>query len=353
MNIPIAKIILRSVICLFWTAMICMILMLPTIGKHFFQEKSLTIFTWPLLLDPIYLKKFEKETGIKLYITYFENGSALLSKLAATKGAGYDIIIPDDHSLQMLIKQGLLKNIDKQKVPFFERLNSQLRATYADPENTYSVPYYWGIYGVGYDALDSSNEIKNSWSLLFPPADKNIRVCMTDDPREAIMIAAQYLFGSIDALKDGQAREQVKQLLIEQKKSVDVYSLARSDNLLQSKSCNFGVIISPELWRLSRERPNFQMAIPQEGTFLIIDSFAIPKTTTKDDLIYQFINYVYQPTVIMHHTDMFGFCSPFTDVSVTGQEKFCPAVPEQKLDFFRDVISDQELNELWIEVLAA
>ena len=40
---------------------------------------------------------------------------------------------------------------------------------------------------------------------------------MTDDPREAIIITAQYLFGTIDALKNLESREKVKELLFNKK----------------------------------------------------------------------------------------------------------------------------------------
>ena len=100
--------------------------MIPTIIGYFSTEQSLTIFHLPALLDPIYLRKFEKETGIKIYLTYFENGPALLSKVAATKGRGYDLIIPDDHSLELLIQKGFVKQIDRSKLPFWDNLNPLL-----------------------------------------------------------------------------------------------------------------------------------------------------------------------------------------------------------------------------------
>lgn len=169
---------------------------------------------------------------------------------------------------------------------------------------------------------------------------------MTDDPREAVMIAAQYLFGTITALNDAAARKAVRDLLIAQKKSVDVYALARADSLLQIGSCDFAVIVSPEMVRLQREHPEFAFIIPKEGAFTLIDSFAIPRTSKKDSLIYRFLNYVYTPEVLAHHAQVFGFESPIAQQNETN-------ISEKSPNFFRGVISDQELNELWIEVLAA
>lgn len=355
MRIPLISSFLQILIFFFWIAIIAIFLMLPSLSTFFKKpQKSLTIFAPPLLLDPVYLKNFEKETGIKLYITYFENGATLLSKLSATGGIGYDIIIPDDHALEWLIQHDFVKKIDKDKLSFLNELNPLLLNNYYDPQNTYSVPYYWGIYGIGFNSeIISPDALGDSWAILFDKKIPGNRICMTDDPREAVMIAAQYLFGNIDALKDSHAREQVTKLLIEQKKHVEVYTLSRSDNLLQTKSCAVAAVMSPELWRLNREYPHIDMMIPREGSFFIIDAIAIPKATHKDDMIYDFINYLYKKDVITHHAQLFGFCSPLSTVTIAGQEKFCPNTDLNKFDFFRNVISDEEINAIWVQVLAA
>ncbi len=83
--------------------------MLPTIAQRFNHERVINHFLLASYCSIRFiLKNFEKETGIKLYITYFENGPALLSKVVATKGSGYDMIIPDDHSLELLIQQEII-----------------------------------------------------------------------------------------------------------------------------------------------------------------------------------------------------------------------------------------------------
>lgn len=354
MRIAFVPIAIRTVFFIFWLTVIGFFLHIPTIVSYFSTQRSLTIFTWPLILDPIYLKNFEKETGIKLYITYFENGQTLLSKLAATKGHGYDLVIPDDHSLELLIAQGLVKHIDKKQLDFWDNLNPELLGNYADPKNEYSIPYYWGLYGIGYDKDVLSQTPPSSWGSLFNPSICPCgRICMTDDPREATMLTAQYLFGTIDALKDPHARQKVKELLIAQKKNVEVYTIARSDNLLQSKSCALAAIMSPEVWRLQREHPNIDMVIPKEGSFIILDSVALSRATQKDAMIYQLLNYLYRNEAIAHHVGT-GYCSPLKNANANQeQEKFCPIDQFKSFDFFRNVISDDDINELWVEVLAS
>lgn len=345
----------RFLIVFFWLAIIAAFLFLPVLYRQLYKPQTLTIFTPPLLLDPTYIKKFEEKTGVKVVLAYFENGAALLSKLAAVGGKGYDLILPDDHTLELLIAQGALRKIDKNKLTFWKDLHPQLLNVYFDPENTYSVPYYWGVYGIGYDSNLFPNGLPdNSWGLLFDRVlCPNGKICMTDEPREALLIAAQYLFGSIDELKKPEAQETVKQLLIKQKKQVEVYTLSRADTLLQTHSCALATIASPEAWRLSRSADHIKMALPKEGSFLLMDSFAIPQSSKNDELIYQFLNFIFEQESMKHHSYQFGFCSPLKTVILPDQETFCPISKISALDFFREVISDQRINELWIEVLAA
>lgn len=345
----------RTFIVVFWLMLIAAFLFLPVLYQRLQTRNTLTIFTPPLLLDSNYIKKFEEKTGAKVVLAYFENGPALLSKLTAVNGKGYDLILPDDHTLDILIKQKALKKIDKTKLLFWSDLHPELLNNYFDPENQYTIPYYWGIYGIGYDTtLFPEGLPVNSWGILFDPKiGRHNRICMTDEPREAILIAAHYLFGSIDELKKPEAQEAVKQLLIQQKKMVDVYTLSRADTLLQTNSCGLATIASPEAWRLSRSAPSITMMVPKEGSFLLMDSFGIPRNTTNDALIYEFLNFIFEQESIKYHSYQFGFCSPLQTVHLSDQEQFCPISTISHLDFFREVISDQRINELWIEILAA
>lgn len=355
MNITFHSFLIRLIMISFWVALIAGFLYLPYAYRLFNKETTLTIFTPPLLLDPEYIKKFEQKTGVRVTLSYFENGAALLSKLEATNGQGYDLVLPDDHTLDVLITSGMLKQIDKNKLAFWSQLQPALLNPYYDPENKFTLPYYWGIYGIGYDSTQFSDGLpNNSWGLIFDRAlCPHAHICMTDDPREAILIAAKYLFGSIDALKEESAQEAVKQLLIKQKKQVEVYTLARADSLLQTQSCSLATIASPEAWRVSRLSPHIKMTIPKEGSFFIIDSFGILKDSSKDDLIYEFLNFIFEEESVKHHSGLYGFCSPLLSVISSEQQLFCPLEQKNNFDFFRAVISDQRINEMWTEVLAA
>lgn len=331
----------------FWVVIIALLLQIPTM--QFGTKKTLYIATWPLTLDAQYIHTFEKETGIKLEITYFERSEELYSKLKATDGRGYDIILPSDYTVALLKKEGLLKELDKSKLDVWDTLDPRLLGHYFDPNNDYSIPFFWGVYGIGYNKRIYGDNPQKSWGLLF---DKNAqRVVMADNPRELALMAGQYLFGSIDVLKDTEAQQAVKQLLIKQKPRVMLYTDERIDDLLSSENSTLAFGLSTDISRAATRNSTVGFIVPDEGSFLIIDSIAIAKHSENTDLAYMFINYLYQPAVMAHHISLYNMCSPIKNLNVASD--YCPADKIfEKLNFLRDVMGEDDLNNIWIHLLA-
>ena len=176
---------------------------------------------------------------------------------------------------------------------------------------------------------------------------------MTNNPREAIMITAQYLFGSIDNIDTPEKMEKIKRLLVEQKQWVQVYTDARTGDLLASGSSPVVATMTPDVWRAKNENDDIDFIVPQEGSFIVVESFVIPRTTNKDDLVYKFLNFVYRPEVVEHHVKTYDFCSPITNVILGNNQSYCPTEKEfNSFDFFRNVLSEKQLNELWIDLMS-
>ena len=337
----------------FWAVLFILFLFIPSFLQKFQTQKSITVFTWPLIIDPKTVAAFEKETGIKVYLNYFETNQELLAKMKGTGGKGLDLIVPSDHAVELLIRDGLIKKIDKTKLPFLKDIIPQLQGLYCDPNNDYSIPYIWAIYGLGINPELMEIPKDPSWALVFDKNKTPGTISMTNDGREAILMAAFYLFGDINSLKEPSAEKEVKELLLAQKEWVQVYTDMRAEELLASKSVPLAVVVSPDLWKIKTEYEHLEFVLPKEGTFALIDMFAIPKASKKEDLVYQFLNYLYQPKIIEYHMQEFGFCSPISTVSLQLPKPFCPTIEEfRRFEFFKNVVPEDQLNKIWISVMA-
>ncbi len=353
--------IIRLIIILLWIALILSFLYAPKFCTSLGGEKVLNIFAWPDSLDNYVITKFEQKTGIRVNVSYYESNEELLVKLKATKGAGYDLIIPSDYTIDILRKKGLLKKFDKERMPFFKHFNPLLLHHYFDPENDYSLPLEWAVFGIGYDKDFFSTRPKPTWGLIFDPKLINYKIVMINDPLVAIPVAAYYLFHSI-AHFGKKKLEAVKKLLIKQRSWIEAYSDFRADYLIATKNCPVVVSSSSYIWRSMRDFPHIGFLVPQEGTLITIESFAMPSTSTKDDLVYQFLSFLYDPEIVAHNFEKFGFFP--TTLDVLDRLTLTPEVSSflkmeaadfAKFDFLRvddleDGLTEQDLHDVWVAI---
>src|SRR5689334_8533045 len=138
----IKKMVIRCSVVLFWVALIFGILYWPE-ETFFTNNCSINVFVWGDILDPSVVADFEKETGIKVNMNFYASNEEMLVKLRATQGRGYDLIIPSDYSVEILAKEGFLKELDKSQLNFLPHLNPKLLNLPFDPQNTYSIPFEW------------------------------------------------------------------------------------------------------------------------------------------------------------------------------------------------------------------
>ena len=73
----------------------------------------------------------------------------MYTKLQA--GDAYDVLVPSDYMIERLIADGMLQELDIEKIPNIVNLAEGVRSLPYDPANTYSVPYFWGSVGIVYN----------------------------------------------------------------------------------------------------------------------------------------------------------------------------------------------------------
>ncbi len=344
----------RLLIVLFWVAAIFGFLFLPSFYRLFYERKSISIFVWPMIVDSKVLNDFERQTGIKVYVNYYESPSELYSKLKATEGEGYDLITPSDYLVERLIQEGLVQKIDKPKLPFFGDVHPYLQGHYFDPHNDYSIPYYMGVFGLGINKYYVKEDLADAgWGWLFDQKQARYPICMTDDPRQAIMLTTYYLYRSIDALKEVKNQQAIKDLLIKQKQWVHVYTDSRVEEVLASGSCPVAFGLSSDVWKIMKEYEDIAFVIPPGKMFVGMESFVIPKKSQKTDLIYQFLNFLYDPEIIRANSLMYGFCPPLKTVSVESEKILCITDDDiPRIEFFRNIVPEALLQKFWISIMA-
>jgi len=225
---------------------------------------------------------------------------------------------------------------------------------YFDPHNEYTIPYFWSLFGLGINRDYYANKnIPVTWGLIFDERIMPERISTVEDPRALVLTAALYLFGHLKQLNDKEI-DQIKQLLIKQKSRVEIYTDWRAEYVLASGVVPVVVGLSGDFLKVMRRFDYIDFLIPQEGCFALIDSFALPVTTQKDDLVYQFLQYLFRPDIVKKYVDKFDFF-PAVKIKVAYDERFAQfAEPTEALfkniNFFKNVVSKDIFNDILISL---
>ncbi len=356
----ILKYLFRLLAICFWISVIYAFLMLPYFFKRAdFQEKSLKVYTWAHRIDESVLKGFEKKTGIKVYLKYYESSEELLTKLEMMSPVDCDIMLPSGYIIEPMIQAGLLKKLDLSRCDFIQNIYPEFLNMYFDPQNQYSVPLYWDVFGIGFnknvvgDREISLKQIFDQQSVIGG------EISMSEDAREAIFLAASYLGLPIDHFST-QSLNQIYHLLRTQKAWVGSYTDSQQGYFLASDT--FAIVVSDRetVCREMLKHDFIKFILLSSGSMLRTDSVVISASTQKEDFAYEFINYLFSHDILHYHCQKFCILPTTKDVfssldkKYVGVDNLYPGSDEfKKLVVFKHGLTQKEINDFWITFKAS
>lgn len=271
---------------------------------------QLNLYNWSDYLPPSVRKSFEKKYGVKVVESYYDGNEELLAKLMA--GArGYDLVVPDNITVHIMIKQKLLLPLHMDLIPNF----ANVMEMWQDPGynvdeqgNQYSVPYQWGTSGIGH-RKDIVPETIDSWGNLWDKAYKG-EITMLNDYRETIGAALKLLGYSLNSTSQDEV-DQATQKLIEQKPLVRAYDSVNTRRLLMTGTplCHgwTGYVLQA-YDALGPEK--LEYVLPKEGYMLWCDNIGTPVGAPSPYAAHLFMNYLFEPKIAAEVVDYTWYHSP-------------------------------------------
>jgi spermidine/putrescine-binding protein len=320
------------------------------------SRKELNVYIWTNYLPQAVVDDFKRRTGIAVNVDTYDSNEAVLAKLQSGV-ADYDVVVPSDYMLKVLIPQGLVRPLDRARLPHFQNLDPRFLNQKFDPGNGHSIPYLWGTTGIGYDKKKVG--AVDSWKALFDPKYAG-RVLMLDDPREAFGAALKLMGRSINE-RDPAVLRRAAEMLKAQKPLVRTYNSSDFANLLAAGDVDLAQGWNGEIAEVVAHAPDrLAYAVPKEGGTLWIDNLAIPKGARNLDSAYAFLDYVMEPEVAakivngVHYAGGNRAALPLIDAKIRQDPAIYP--PQEILDRC-ELIEDlgkttQIIDELWTEVKA-
>lgn len=270
------------------------------------KKKELFIYNWPYYISDTTIPTFEKETKVKVIYDNYSSNEEMLAKLQAG-ATGYDLIFPSDYMVVIMREQNLLEEIDYKNIPNFKNVDEKFKNLEFDPNNKYSVPYFWGTTGIGYNS-DKIKENIDSWQILWNEKYKG-RISMLDDIRGIFNPALKIMGYSINSTDPKQV-EEAKQMLLNQKPLVKAYTADTYVDFLKSGDIWLAHGYSGDVFQATKVNKTIKYVIPKEGTDMWVDNMCIPKGSKNKEIAEKFINFVLKPEISADISNFTWYANP-------------------------------------------
>lgn len=279
---------------------------------------ELNLFVWTEYLPDSVVEKFEKETGIKVNVSTYSSNEDMLAKVKSETAGAYDILNPSDYMVAQLISQGMLKELDFEKLPNFSHIGESYKNPSYDPGNVYSVPYMGGAGAIVVNKNKITTNI-TSYKDLFDPSLKG-QLVVLDDFRAVIGMTSKALGYDMNET-DTAKLEEISAKLMELKENVVLYDSDSPKSALISGDCSAGMIWSAEVAMAMEEVPSIEVIYPEEGPYLFFDNWVVTKESPNYENALKWINFVMEPENMAMILAEFPYLCANTDaVALMGDE---------------------------------
>ncbi|MEM9269807.1 MAG: extracellular solute-binding protein, partial [Pseudomonadota bacterium] len=156
-------------------------------------EGKLSIYHWFEYIPAELLEKFEAETGIEVTMDTYDSNEAMLAALKAGKLGSYDVAVPGDYMVEIMIGEGLLDEVAAGELANIGNVEPQWMDVSFDPGRKHSIPYQWGSTSFSVN-LDAYGGDINSTSIIFdPPEELKGKINVLDSQGEVMALASLHL----------------------------------------------------------------------------------------------------------------------------------------------------------------
>ena len=324
-------------------------------------EKTIKIYLPGAYMSETLVPDFEKQYDARVIIENFDSNEMMYAKVQA--GDKYDVLIPSDYMIERLLKQKMLQPIDKAAMTNIGELSDSVKNLSFDPDNTYSIPYFWGNVGIVYNTKNVAKEDveKEGYSILQNTKYAG-KLYWYDSERDSFMIALKVLGYSMNTENKEEINKAYEWLL---KMNDTMQPTYVTDEVIDNMSGglkDLAIVYSGDAVTILAENEDMGYWAPNEGTNVWYDAMVIPANAENPKLANTFINYVIGYDAALGNTKAVGYTSPnakaYAEMIKAGGEyennsAYKPRVGYAKDEIFHDNdVIRKMISELWIKVKA-
>jgi spermidine/putrescine transport system substrate-binding protein len=338
-----------------WPERLALVLLATLLVSCGPQKQQLHIFIWSEYLDPKIVAEFEQRFDCRVTIDLHEDPDSMLAKMQAGGASQYDIVVPGNRTLPIMVKRGLLAPLRHENLPNLTNIAAQFRDPAFDPGNRYGVPYHWGTSGL-YVRASKGKAIEDTWGLIFDPARQPGPFLLLEDSRATIGAALRYKGYSLNSTDTNQLAEARALLLEAKRRSLGFEGSAGCKNRVLARGAVLAMTYTEVLG--VKEDAETRYLVPREGCELWVDVLSIPAQAPHRDLAEKFINFLLEPRVAARLANGIGSATAnqaaieFIDpADRSNPTLYPPPAVMQRLEYAHDLGEHERLYaELWTQI---
>ena len=267
---------------------------------------ELHIYTWSDYISDEVIAAFEKQNNCRVVVDTFDSNEAMFAKLKAGS-TGYDIIMPTSYQIPLMVRNGMLRELDHTKLPNVRKnFDAGYGACILDPSFKYNVPYAVTYTGFVYRKDKVGSAPVDSWRIFGTAALKG-RMSLMADMRETIGAALRTLGFSLNSTKQEEL-DKATALAIEWKQNIAKFDNEQYKTAVASGEFFVGHGYSSDAIQIMLDDANIGFALPKEGFTIAFDEMVIAADAPQPELAHRFIDFCYEPDIAAKN--MTDVCAP-------------------------------------------
>ena len=327
-----------------------------------YGSDTLKVYNWGEYIGEDVIRNFEKQFGVKVIYEPFDSNEMMYTKVQT--GESYDILVPSDYMIERLISENKLSKLDKNLIPNLSNLADGVKNLPYDPNNDYSVPYFWGSVGIVYNHNNVPTEVVEEQGFnILKNTDYKDELYMYDSERDSFMVAFKALGYSMNTENEAEINEAYEWLKELNDTMSPTYVTDEVIDNMANGVKDLAVVYSGDAAYILSENEDMSFFMPNEGTNIWSDAMVIPSNAENPKLAHEFINYILSYEASLDNSSTVGYASSnkqvLEEMSSEGgeyyeNEAYLPRVGYEKDEVFKhNEVLKQMLTDLWIKVKAS
>ena len=313
------------------------------------QEK-LSIYHWFEYIPQELLDKFTAETGIEVTMDTFDSNESMLASLKAGTLGSYDVAVPGDYMIEIMIGEGMLDSFDRSELKNFNNIQEQWVDVSFDPGRKHSIPYQWGSTSFAVNRDIYGGDIRTTDILFNPPAELSGKINMLDSQGEVILMAQLHL-GLPQCSSDRDHLKALDAMLQEAKAHWASFGSDTAKDVLVSGDAAVGQIWNGFSAKARVEGANIEYSYPRQGFVAWMDNVVLLKDAPNRASALKFMDFLLVPenaaavTNFAQYTSGVKGVGPFLDPALQASPEANPPADAPAGTFI--AVCDQETQELY------